>query len=430
MRVLLSAYACEPGSGSEPAVGWHWALEIARRDHQVWVLTRANNRPAIERELTALPTMPKLHFLYYDLPRWARWWKGSGASVHLYYLLWQWGALRVARAAHAAESFDMVHHLTFTSLRQPSFMGRLGIPFVFGPAGGGEQAPWRLLAGIGRRGMLAEALRWLANRSAPFNPIMRAVFRRARRIYVTSAQSKRLVPASCHAKVEVRLAVGNAGAFDDIDPAPPWERPAAKRFMILHVGRMIPWKGAHLGLAAFAELVKTGTEAGLTLAGQGYFRARLRQLASKLGVADLVEWPLWQRSQPLRRLAERYRSHDVLLFPSLHDSGGMVVVEALAHGLPVVCLDIGGPAALVDDSCGRVIAATGRDRSDVVAELARALEQQCGDAELRARLSAGAVRRAAALRWDRQVAAVYSSLESGLGSADEEPLPRPRQRAG
>ena len=48
------------------------------------------------------------------------------------------------------------------------------------------------------------------------------------------------------------------------------------------------------------------------------------------------------------RSAELYRRHHALLYPSLHDSSGNVVLEALFHGLPVVCLDLGGPAEIVD----------------------------------------------------------------------------------
>ena len=72
LRVLMSAYACEPGKGSEPGVGWNLAKAMATR-HDVWVVTRANNRPVIESELEEQP-VPNLHFLYYDLPRWASWW--------------------------------------------------------------------------------------------------------------------------------------------------------------------------------------------------------------------------------------------------------------------------------------------------------------------------------------------------------------------
>ena len=53
LRVLVSAYACEPGRGSEPGVGWHWVREIARFN-EVWVITRMNNRKAIETALAVL----------------------------------------------------------------------------------------------------------------------------------------------------------------------------------------------------------------------------------------------------------------------------------------------------------------------------------------------------------------------------------------
>ena len=50
LKILISAYACEPDKGSEPGVGWNWAKQISRF-HEVWVITRKNNRPSIEKEL-------------------------------------------------------------------------------------------------------------------------------------------------------------------------------------------------------------------------------------------------------------------------------------------------------------------------------------------------------------------------------------------
>jgi hypothetical protein len=64
MKVLLSAYACEPNKGSEPGVGWQWTLEIARLSYDVWMLTRANNRENIEAELAKMPPITNLHFIY------------------------------------------------------------------------------------------------------------------------------------------------------------------------------------------------------------------------------------------------------------------------------------------------------------------------------------------------------------------------------
>src|SRR5579859_2558519 len=142
MKILLSAYACEPNKGSEPGVGWNWALALARRGYEVHVLTRSNNRKAIENDPKWSRSL--LHFHFYDLPAWGRFWKRWSGGIYLYYLLWQIGVYKFAKTLHAREKFETVQHITFVSHRQPSFMGRLGIPFIFGPVGGGESMPKQL----------------------------------------------------------------------------------------------------------------------------------------------------------------------------------------------------------------------------------------------------------------------------------------------
>jgi hypothetical protein len=79
LKVLISAYACEPHKGSEPGVGWNWAKQIAKFA-EVWVITRANNREVIEEELKRSPE-PNLHFIYVDLPKWMRFWKKKQRGV-------------------------------------------------------------------------------------------------------------------------------------------------------------------------------------------------------------------------------------------------------------------------------------------------------------------------------------------------------------
>ena len=109
LKVLISAYACEPGKGSEPGVGWNVAVEAARR-HDVWAITRANNRPVIEAELARNP-IPSLHMVYYDLPRWTRWWKRGTRGTRLYYYLWQLALYSVVRRLYRKIRFDVTHHV-------------------------------------------------------------------------------------------------------------------------------------------------------------------------------------------------------------------------------------------------------------------------------------------------------------------------------
>ena len=117
LRILLSAYACEPDRGSQPGVGWEWATRLAKR-HEVWVLTRANNRPAIERALGPNSGQEFLRFVYLDLPRWVLWLKRKKLiPVPLYYVLWQVAAARCAKRLRIDP--DIVHHVTFNGFRFP-----------------------------------------------------------------------------------------------------------------------------------------------------------------------------------------------------------------------------------------------------------------------------------------------------------------------
>ncbi|HRK78631.1 MAG TPA: glycosyltransferase family 4 protein [Thiobacillus sp.] len=414
LRILLSAYACEPGKGSEPGVGWNWALALARHGHEVWALTRRNNQKTIEPEYLRLEPeiRDRLHFIYYDLPKWASWWKKGGRGVHLYYLLWQWGAYQLARQKHAEHAFDRVHHVTFVSARQPSFMGGLGIPFIFGPVAGGERAPWRLRAGYGWKGWVLDAVRDAANVLVKFDPMMWRTFAQAEQIYVTSEQTRNLVPRRYWPKTRIKLAI----ALDDREVGELREEPAMSAPRIIYVGRLLYWKGMHLGLASFASFLKRYPGARLTLIGSGPDEARWRQLAGQLGVANSIDWTSWIGQC---ELADLYRNHDVLLFPSLHDSGGMVVLEAMQHGLPVVCLKLGGPGVLVNDSCGIALDTSRHGVESLVAVMADGLAQLFADYSAYADKSAGARKRAQEQNWDALVADIYAPIERDIAAAIE-----------
>jgi hypothetical protein len=139
LKVLASAYACEPDKGSESGVGWNWVKQIARF-HEVWVITRKNNRQPIEQALLQEP-MDNVHWLYFDLPHWARFWKKGQRGMYLYYYLWQVGIYKIGKRLHEEVDFDIVHHVTFVNYWTPSFLTLLPVPFIWGPVGGGESSP-------------------------------------------------------------------------------------------------------------------------------------------------------------------------------------------------------------------------------------------------------------------------------------------------
>jgi glycosyltransferase involved in cell wall biosynthesis len=375
LKVLLSAYACEPGEGSEPGVGWNTAVELARH-HNVWVLTRRNNRPVIESELAIRP-VPNLHFEYFDLPAWASWWKRGQRGVQLYYYLWQLGAWSTARGLHASERFDMVQHVTFVRYWTPSLLAFLPVPLIWGPVGGGESMPTTFRNALGSQGRKFEARRDLARRVAECDPLVHMTARRSSLVLATTPGTAERVRRLGARHVEVRGESGLSSA--EIEHLQGLTSPETGPLRLISLGRLLHWKGFHLGLQALAHAAVPGAE--YWIVGDGPERQRLEVLAAELGVADCVRfWGKLPRSEALARLGES----SILLHPSLHDSGGWVCLEAMAAGKPVVCLDLGGPATQVTEDTGVKVPA--RDPEQVVNDLAVVLERLAGDPELRTRL--------------------------------------------
>ncbi len=383
-RVLLSAYACEPNKGSEPEVGWNIVREVAKYN-QVWVITRRNNRPPIEAALAHCP-ISDLRFVYFDLPQWARFWKRGQRGVQLYYYLWQIGAYFVARQLHREIGFDLCQHVTFVKYWAPSFVSLLPIPFIWGPVGGGETAPWTFWSDFSARGKIYELVRTVARWFGERDPFVRWTARRSALALATSEETALRLR---------RIGAPNVVVFSQVSlPRPEIAKlstiahPPDEPIRCLSIGRLLHWKGFHLVVRAFAKADLLDAE--YWIVGEGPERPRLEALAHSLGIAGRVRF-LGQlpRGEVLHTLSLAH----VLIHPSLHDSGGYVVAEAMAAGRPVICLDLGGPAVQVTKKTGFVIPAGTPDQA--VEEMSRAILYLARDAGTRERMGRAARQRVA-----------------------------------
>jgi glycosyltransferase involved in cell wall biosynthesis len=402
LRVLLSAYACEPERGSEPGVGWNWANQIGRLE-EVWVITRANNRPAIESVLSK-ERLPNVHFIYFDLPRWARFWKRGRRRIHAYYYLWQIGAYLVARKLHRQVGFDLVHHITFVNYWMPSFMALLPVPFLWGPVGGGESAPRAFWPSFSLRGKVHELVRDIVRRSGRLDPFVRLTARRAAFALTTTEETYRRVRALGCGRALVYPESGLSK--EEIHRLANCPRRHCTPFRVASIGDLLHLKAFDLGLRAFALFEHQFPASEYWLIGEGPERKRLEALAQRLGVAPKVTFcGRKPRSEVLEKLADC----DVLLHPSLHDSGGWVCLEAMAAGRPVICLNLGGPGFQVNDETGIKVPAVTPQQA--VRDIAAALCQLASEPKLRWRLGEAGRRRVDEhFNWDlkgRKMAEIY-----------------------
>jgi len=358
--------------GSEPGVGWNISKELAKH-HEIWVLTRSDNRPMIEAELEKNP-IAGFNFIYCDLPG-VSWWKKGLQGVHLHYYLWQISAYFNARRLHDQVGLDIVHHVTYVRYSSPSFLAFLPIPFVWGPVGGGEVAPKAFWEDFSFRGKFYEILRKLAHQLGEFDPFTRLT---AQRSFVVRATTEDTAKRLCSIGATNVQIISESGLSQHeiaclLECAPSNTTPV--RF--ISMARLLHWKGLHLSLQAFSQAdLPENTE--YWILGEGPERERLQVLAEKLGITDRLKF--WGRL-PRNETLEKLRQSHVLVHPSLHDSGGWVCLEAMAAGRPVICLDLGGPAIQVTEKTGFKVSA--QEPKQAIAGIAEAMALLAHDSALR-----------------------------------------------
>lgn len=332
MKILLSAYACEPGKGSEPEVGYRTALAAAER-HDVWVVTRTNNLPALESAMSGSPFGERITLVGLDVDgRALRWKKRSRIANQIYYDLWQRELERTATDLNRRVVFDVTHHVTFAAYWKRTGLATLDVPFVWGPVGGGLDAPVKLYGTLGYRGLADELAR------ATVRPAIARLpdFRRAQRSAdVIIAQNRE---TAARFDGQTSIVAPNALAVD----VPVDVIPTARSSDVLCIGQLIPLKGVNIAIRAFDRLRPQGSR--LVIVGDGPERGRLLRLASSLGISERVAFVGHRpRSEVMRMIA----GAGALLHTSLHEEAGLAVAEALSYGTPVVGFDRGGPAELV-----------------------------------------------------------------------------------
>ena len=344
LRVLLIAYGCEPDQGSEPGTGWNMALALAEY-HDVTVVTRANNRPVIEGFFGNSPASG-LGFIYVDPPAWAlRLKKCRILGIQAFYALWQWSVARALKQ-NPSGLYDVIHQLTFNSFEVPpiAFLTSTAIN-VWGPTGGGQTVPFRMLPAFGTVGGFKEFLRNIRVHISARNPLFRAVLRRSSLVLFANRETRKLISGSDGDCRDFMIDVGvNVDDF-----APALAEPNQTKVKILFAGRFEHRKGALLLLKAFERVAKKHSNVELRLVGDGPLRRRLIAYAKKMKLGDQVVFPGLVSHAGMR---SEMAGASIFAFPSLRDTSGAVVLEAMATCLPVVCFDHQGAAIMVADGCG------------------------------------------------------------------------------
>ena len=394
LKILLGCYACDPGYGSEPGMGWNFASNIARF-HDVHVMveegefkekltTFAEQHPEAVRNIT-------FHFIrryHHDTLR-----KIWPPSYYWFYRAWHKRAYEYAVELDKKENFDIVHQVTISGFREPGYLWKLGKPFIWGPLGGFTDTPWCLMGSLGLGGCLHFAARNVLNFiQKRWGRAARAAAAHSHTILTSTTKAVEEIQAFWQREAVLMNEVGLEANHTKYEPS---VHESGTPLRICWAGEHIPRKALDLLLHAL-PLCKEKVE--LHVLSRGPRMAAWKALAHKLGLDEVVTFHGFvPREEAFHIMAT---SH-VFCITSVREDTSTVVFEAFRYGLPIIALDHCGFSTVIDETSGIKIPI--QSRKQVIADYARHLDFLASHEDDRRRLSAGALARCEKFTWDAKM---------------------------
>jgi len=400
--------------GSVSQIGWEWYSRLSAQA-SVTLVTHIRNRLALE---SAGAPLPGSEVIFID----TEWFAGPlfrtasrlfPKSPHAVFLIssfdfYVYDAKALGTLRKMRGQWDICHAVTPVSPLAATRLYRLGAPLITGPWNGGLTSPkafpevmrddsgW--VYRIRDLGKLAD--RWIG------------CTRNARLILSATRSTDDGVPPDCRPKIRRMIENGvDLSVFQAPSSNPPM--PGEGPLRILLVGRLIPAKGIPFLLDAVSR-VRNEMKLHVTLVGDGPSRPAIESEIARLDLKNLVTMT---GNLPLAKVSDHMRNSHLFCLPSVRESGGAVLIEAMACGLPVVAVDYGGPAEIVDDEVGRLLPATGTEALiDGLAETLRDVARRPG--EWRARGQAGRRRAEQQYGWDAKIGEALEIYSGVLGKEE------------
>jgi len=365
IRVLVSANTVDGGDLGESWTAFKWIDSLRQFCDITLVTLRTDRKVPLENQLPGIKIIQ-----VNPLPlvgRFARFNSMAKPSFIRVYLK----ARRLARQLAAAGQIDLCHSITPEALRYPSPFPGLGIPFVHGPAGGSVKAPGFLeINKLGEPWFVR--LRILDQWRFKWDPILRRTIYKANRFIAIG----RYVADNFDPWPADRAIYMTDSGIEKLPPLRE-DRTENPEPVILFAGRLVPSKGAQWMIQSLAR-IKNRCRFKLVICGQGIMKEKLVQWVSQLGLSDRTDF-IGQVS--IDQLHEEYKKADIFCLPSVEETSGCALLEAMSYGLPCVVAGLGGPREILKPECGAVVRVKSLDQ--FIEDMALALERLVISPEVR-----------------------------------------------
>ncbi|SER14981.1 Glycosyltransferase involved in cell wall bisynthesis [Amphritea atlantica] len=366
MKILLSAFACDPINGSEAYVGWNWLKMYSLSGNDIHVITRRYNKDMIES--ANYPDNVKFHYFdLYGCENKGHYWK----VIKPYYVVWQFFVLFFAFFLHAKYKYIVAHHVTYNNIDVPGFLWLLPkVKFIWGPVGGGQVPPSELKVVYSKKWVKQVARKWMKF-FAEYNPVVFFALKKSSLVMYANYETKSLLSSIQHASCMCLETAINPREMSRRDYS------IKEKFEILWVGR-IEERKALLIMLDIVKDIGSAIPIRLTIVGDGPLENEMKEYSSHMIENGTV---VFMGRVPFLDMKEVFDRAGVFVFTSVQDTSGNVLLEAMEASLPVVAMNHQGAALILDRTCAELVDIGSYD--SVVKGFSFSLVKLYGDDKLR-----------------------------------------------
>ena len=407
IKILINAYACSPGMGSEPGMAWNWVSNLARFC-ELYIITEGEFREKIETVVPTLEQGGNMHFYYNPVSEKIRkmCWNQGDWRFYKYYREWQWKTYLLAKDICQKEHIDILHQLNMIGFREPGYLWKLsrenGVPFVWGPVDAKDKFPVAYLDGAGLKTKLFMRLK---------NFLTGIQLRYSKRVLLAARQSSVIFSASSNSQRSFKKymnidspLLNETGCY--VQDHPIVDKTDKETFDVLWVGKMDFRKQLALALQTVAK--SENNKLRLHIMGGGDAES-YQSLAKSYGIADKC---IWHGAVSHDEVQDIMQKSDIFLFTSVAEGTPHVVLEAISNNLPVVCFDTCGQGDAVNDKVGRKIPLSSPCQS--VSDFAKLLNELEDNRSLLKQLSENCKERQQELSWEEKAKTMMEWYEKIL----------------
>lgn len=403
-HILVLAYAISPIRGSEYSVAWNYITHMSQY-HQLTVLygtsgDHLGDTGELETYMQKNP-LPNTRFVFVKAKKstnWINYFNKKGILVYTFYLAykqWHKSVYKKAEEILKEEQIDLIHYISPIGYREPGYLWKIKLPYIWGPIGGTNNIPFRLWGSVSSiSGKVKLLCRTLANQvQLHLSPRIKKALRRCDVLLTATMANQQKIEKIHHVKSYWLPENGIVGEIHHANP----DKFTRSKLHFIWIGRIDANKALILLLKALVRL-PPDSPIIVHIVGDGCLKNKMEKFASKKKIQHFLQWHGQINREKVFNLFNISHLH---IITSLSEGNPTTIWEAMSYGVPTMSLDHCGMHDVICNECGIRIPTD--SSKQIVSDISRHIMFFMEHPEQFKTLAEGVTRCAQNFRWDKRI---------------------------